>query len=166
MRKIVSALLLTLLSFFLLGADGDYCPRFRPEIVSIRGVSTEHRSEVVEAVKEWNKALGYNYFQLGDYTYTLSIFTHKIPPEYGAAGVYIDNIIVLDSSVPVHVVRIVAIHELGHAIGLPHHTDPFSIMFPALQGLRVFSPQKVDVLLAHHYIEQSIKGKVRAMPTN
>jgi hypothetical protein len=166
MKRIISAFLLATLSLLLLGADGDYCPRFRPEIVSIRGVSKDHRSEVIEAVKGWNKSLGYNYFQLADYTFTLSIFTHKIPDEYGAAGLYVDDIIVLDTSLPQHIVRVVAFHELGHAIGLPHHTDPFSIMFPSVQGLRVFSPQKVDVLLAHHYIEQNIAGKVKAIPTN
>jgi hypothetical protein len=166
MRKIISALLLVLLSFLLIGADGDYCPRFRPEIVSIKNTSSEHRSEVIEAVKGWNKALGYNYFQLGDYTYTLSIFTHEIPKEYGALGVYFDSTIVLDISVPDYVVRIVAFHELGHAIGLPHHTDPFSIMFPSIDGMRVFSPQKVDVILANYYIEQNITGKVRAAPRN
>jgi len=162
MKRIISAFLLATLSLLLIGADGDYCPRFRPEIVSVRGVSKEHRSEVIEAVKGWNKALGYNYFQLGDYTFTLSIFTHRIPEEFGAAGLYYDDIIMLDESVPDFAVRIVAYHELGHAIGLPHHTDAFSIMFPSVQGLRVFSPQKVDVLLAHHYIEQRINGKVRS----
>lgn len=162
MKKLISALLLGFLSLFLSGADGDYCPRFRPEIVSIRGVSTEHRSEVIEAVKGWNKALGYNYFQLGDYTFTLSIFTYRISEDFGAAGLYYDDFIMLETSLPVHLVRIVAYHELGHAIGLPHHTDAFSIMFPSVQGIRAFSPQKVDVLMAHHYIEQRIKGKVRS----
>lgn len=135
------------------------CPRLRPVNTSVFGVALNQKPRVLEAIKGWNRKLNYNYFVLNDYHPSLSIRTGELKERYGFAGMfeqYPENqsLIVLDKNVSDLTLLLVAYHELGHAIGLEHVSDSWSIMYPMVQGLKAVEPSETDVQKALDILEK------------
>lgn len=110
---------------------------------------------VISGLHGWNKKLNIDYFSIvfSNPDLTISTDDNSYRDDPNLLGFFVCNQIGLRSSLRGDELKVSIYHELGHSIGLMHdEKNPYSIMYPYLDGMRVTEPGLSDVLKAKKII--------------
>ncbi|RKG30265.1 matrixin family metalloprotease [Acinetobacter tianfuensis] len=133
-------------------AEGENRQRIEQQYQQLQEKSSRLNSEIQYFNKindQFNLQINAHNQNIERYNLNVTLAKHRFPPREFHKGIFMGKEIQIYQFESKDDLRLTIAHELGHALGLSHHSDAKALMYPMLgeQNLQHFQLQPSDIAL-------------------